>query len=146
MSMAKAKAKQGDTVHVHYTGRFEDGTVFDTSEGRSPLEFTLGSGQVIPGFERAVEGLAEGDETVAEIPPEEAYGPGSEQLVMEVERSRFPEGVSPAVGQQFTMTTEDGQQVPVTVTSAETDRVEIDANHPLAGRQLNFHLELVKIG
>jgi peptidylprolyl isomerase len=141
-----AKAKQGDTVHVHYTGRFEDGTVFDTSEGRSPLEFTLGSGQVIPGFERAVEGLAEGDETVAEIPPEEAYGPRSEQLVMEVERSRFPEGVSLAVGQQFTMTTEDGQQVPVTVTSAETDRVEIDANHPLAGRQLNFHLEVVKIG
>ena len=141
-----SKAKQGDTVHVHYTGRLDDGTVFDTSEGRSPLEFTIGSGQVIPGFEQAVEGLAEGDKTVAEIPPEQAYGPRSDQLVMQVERDRFPEGVSPTVGQQFTMTTEDGQHVPVTVTTAEADHVEIDANHPLAGRQLNFHLELVKIG
>ena len=141
-----SKAKQGDTVHVHYTGRLDDGTVFDTSEGRSPLEFTIGSGQVIPGFEQAVEGLAVGDKTVAEIPPEKAYGPRSDQLVMEVERARFPDGVSPTVGQQFTMTTEDGQQIPVTVKRAEADRVEIDANHPPAGRQLNFDLELVKIG
>ncbi len=138
-------AKQGDTVHVRYTGRFDDGTVFDSSEGREPLEFVLGAGRVIPGFEKAVQGLSVGDQVTTKIPPEEAYGPRSDELVMDVGRDQFPENASPAVGQQFQMTTTDGRQAVVTVTNVSEERVEIDANHPLAGRSLNFDLELVKI-
>jgi len=138
-------AKQGDTVHVRYTGRFDDGTVFDTSEGHDPLEFVLGGGRVIPGFEKAVEGLSVGEQVTTEIPPEEAYGPRNDALVMEVGRDQFPEDASPAVGQQFQMSTTDGRQAVVTVTSVSDEKVEIDANHPLAGRALSFELELVKI-
>lgn len=139
-------AKRGDTVHVHYTGRLEDGTVFDSSSGREPLQFTLGEGQVIPGFEQAVDGMSVGEKTEARIPPDRAYGDRSEQLVLNVERDRFPDSVTPQVGQRFTMTTQDGRQLPVTVTEAEPDSVTIDANHPLAGKPLTFDLELVKIG
>lgn len=139
-------AKQGDTVHVRYTGRFEDGTVFDSSEGRDPIEFVLGEGRVISGFEKAVEGLSVGDQVTANIPPEEAYGPRNDALVMDVAREQFPDDASPEVGQQFHMTTTDGRQTVVTVTSVSDQSVEIDANHPLAGRSLEFDLELVKIG
>lgn len=139
------KAGQGDTVHVHYAGRLEDGTVFDSSEGRDPIEFTLGAGQVIPGFEKAVIGMAEGETATARIPPEEAYGPQSQELVLRVERSQFPEGVTPQVGQRFQMQTQDGNTVRVTVTEEHEDTVEIDANHPLAGKALTFDVELVKI-
>jgi peptidylprolyl isomerase len=138
-------AKQGDTVHVHYTGRLDDGTVFDSSNGREPLEFTIGEGQVIPGFEQAVDGMAVGEKAAAQVPPEKAYGPRSDQLVLNVQRERFPDSVAPEVGQRFTMTTEDGQQVPVTVTETASESVTIDANHPLAGKELTFDLELVKI-
>jgi peptidylprolyl isomerase len=141
-----ATAKKGDTVHVHYTGRLDDGTVFDSSSGREPLQFTLGEGQVIPGFEQAVDGMAVGEKTEARIPPEKAYGDRSDQLVLNVGRDRFPDDVTPKVGQRFTMTTQDGQQVPVTVTDAEAESITIDANHPLAGKPLHFDLELVRIG
>lgn len=140
-----ATAKQGDTVHVHYTGRLDDGTVFDSSKGKSPIEFVLGTGHVIPGFEKAVEGLSVGEQISATIPSPEAYGLRSEELVMDVPMDNFPDGASPSVGQRFEMRTPDGQKVPVTVTEVGDDSVEIDANHPLAGRKLEFDLELVKI-
>ncbi len=140
-----SKVKQGDTVHVHYTGTLEDGTVFDSSDGRDPLEFTMGEGKVIPGFEKAVEGLAVGETTNAILPPEEAYGPRADELIMTVPREQLPDGMSPEVGQQLEMQTQDGQRVPVTVTSVSEDALKIDANHPLAGKALHFELELVKI-
>ena len=140
-----SRASEGDTVQVHYAGRLEDGTVFDSSEGRDPLEFTLGAGQVIPGFEKAVVGMTEGEKTTASIPPEEAYGPRSEELVLQVQRSQFPDGVTPEVGQRFQLKTEDGNTMRVTVTETRRETVEIDANHPLAGKALTFEVELVKI-
>ncbi len=140
-----SKVQQGDTVHVHYTGTLEDGTVFDSSQGRDPLEFTLGEGKVIPGFEKAVEGLGVGETTNAILPPEEAYGPRADELIMTVPREQLPEGMSPEVGQQLEMQTQDGQRVPVTVTSVSEEALQIDANHPLAGKSLHFELELVKI-
>lgn len=140
-----SKAKHGDTVLVHYTGRLDDGTVFDSSDGREPLEFTIGEGQVIPGFEQAVDGLSVGEKKEARIPPEKAYGPRSDQLVLSVQPDRFPQDVEPKVGQRFTMTTDDGQQIPVMVTEAGSESVKIDANHPLAGEPLTFDLELVRI-
>lgn len=140
-----ATAKQGDTVHVHYTGRLEDGTVFDSSKGKSPIEFVLGTGHVIPGFEKAVEGLSEGEQISATIPSEDAYGLRSEELVMNVPVENFPGESTPEVGQRFEMRTPDGQKVPVTVTETNDETVEIDANHPLAGKKLEFDLELVKV-
>lgn len=140
-----AKVEQGDTVHVHYTGKLEDGTVFDTSDGRDPIEFTLGEGKVIPGFEKAVEGLAVGDTTRTTLEPEEAYGPRRDELVMTVPKDDLPDGMSPSVGDQLEMQTQDGQKVPVRVTDSDEESIQIDANHPLAGRELHFDLELVEI-
>ena len=138
-------AKQGDTVHIHYTGRLEDGTVFDSSEGQAPLQFVLGTGYVIPGIEKAVEGMSVGDQVSTNIPPEHAYGERAEELVLSVGTHQFPGDGTPDVGERFTMTTGDGQQMLVTVTGVESESVEIDANHPLAGKSLTFDLELVKI-
>jgi peptidylprolyl isomerase len=140
-----SRASHGDTVQVHYAGRLDDGTVFDSSEGRDPLQFTLGAGQVIPGFEKAVEGMSVGDQSTTRVPAEEAYGPRSDELVLRVQRSQFPEGVTPEVGQRFQMRTDDGSTVRVTVTETQEDTVEIDANHPLAGQALTFDVELVEI-
>ncbi|NNF13482.1 MAG: peptidylprolyl isomerase [Gemmatimonadetes bacterium] len=140
-----AAAKQGDTVHVHYTGKLDDGTVFDSSKGKAPLAFVLGTGHVIPGFEKAVEGMTVGDEVSTRIAPEDAYGLRSDELVLDVPSENFPEAAAPAVGDRFEMSTPDGQKIPVTVTAVADETVQIDANHPLAGEQLNFDLELVKI-
>lgn len=140
-----ANASSGDTVHVHYTGRLEDGTVFDSSDGRDPLEFKLGEGSVIAGFEKAVEGLAVGEKADAQLDPEQAYGPVRDDLVMAVPREQLPDGMDPDVGDQLAMQTEDGQNVPVTVVDTDPDSIQIDANHPLAGKTLIFELELVKI-
>ena len=141
-----ATAKSGDTVHIHYTGRLEDGTVFDSSQGREPLRFTLGEGQVIRGFEEAVEGLEVGEKTSTSIPPELGYGERTDKLVMRLGRDQLPPGLEAEVGQQLEMTTQDGQRIPVAVTDLTDDSVELDANHPLAGRTLNFDVELVAIG
>lgn len=138
-----ATAKRGDTVRVHYEGRLDDGTVFDSSRGRAPLEVTLGDGRVIPGFERAIEGLEVGQRRTARVPPDEAYGPRSPELVLQVSREQFP--VAPEVGQSFQLRTADGGSVRVRVTAMDGDAVEIDANHPLAGEVLTFDLELVEI-
>lgn len=140
-----AEAKQGDTVHVHYTGRLADGTMFDSSQDRDPLEITLGQGAVIPGFEKALEGMAVGDQKTAAIPVDEAYGPRREELVMDVPRTQLPEGLDPRPGEQLRMQTPDGQAVPVVVAGATDDAIKIDANHPLAGKDLTFDLLLVKI-
>ena len=140
-----AEAKQGDTVHVHYTGRLTDGTTFDSSQDRDPLEITLGQGAVIPGFEKAVEGMSVGDQKTASIPVDEAYGPRRDELVMDVPRTQLPEGLDPKPGEQLRMQSPDGQAVPVVVAGTTDEIIKIDANHPLAGKDLTFDLLLVKI-
>jgi peptidylprolyl isomerase len=148
-----AQVKDGDHVKVHYTGKLDDGTVFDSSEcaedecgcGHGPIEFTVGSGQVIPGFEAGVMGLSEGESKTIHIPVEEAYGERREEMVAVVPRTELPPEMKPEVGQQLEVTQEDGQVFQVTITSVTDDTITIDANHPLAGQALNFDLKVVKI-
>lgn len=139
------RAKTGDTVSVHYTGKLTDGTVFDSSEQRDPLEFTLGERQVIAGFEQAVEGMTTGEKKTVQIPPDEAYGPHHAELVFQVERENLPTEIEPEVGQRLAFQRPDGQTVPLTVTEISESGVTLDANHPLAGEELTFELELVGI-
>jgi peptidylprolyl isomerase len=140
-----AQAKAGDTVKVHYTGRLDDGSVFDSSQGRAPLEFTVGGGQVIPGFDEAISGMSPGEEKTVTIPAGQAYGPRRDELMLVVPRDQFPDDIEPQVGQQLQMT--QGNQVAVvTITGMAEENVTLDANHPLAGQDLTFDLELVGIG
>jgi FKBP-type peptidyl-prolyl cis-trans isomerase 2 len=140
-----AQAKNDDTVQVDYTGKLGDGTVFDTSVGREPLEFTLGAGQMIPGFEKAVLGMKVGEKKTVTIPANEAYGPRSDDQIMEVPREKLPSGLTPKVGQQLGIRRQDGGTSITTITSVSDNTVTIDANHPLAGKDLTFEIELVKI-
>ena len=148
-----AQAKQGDKVRVHYTGRLEGGEVFDSSECQDdgcgcesgPLEFTIGEGNVIPGFEAAVIGMSLGESKEVNIPMNEAYGPYQEELVGTVERTRLPEGMIPEVGGQLEVTGEDGEAFPVLITDVTETDVTLDANHPLAGRDLTFSIRLIEI-
>jgi peptidylprolyl isomerase/FKBP-type peptidyl-prolyl cis-trans isomerase SlpA len=140
-----AQAKEGDEVQVHYTGKLEDGTVFDTSEDGEPLSFTIGENRVIPGFEEAVTGMEPGDSKTTEVEPEQAYGEHREDMVMEMERDQIPDDVDPEVGQQLQLRLENGQTVPVLITALGEDTVTIDANHPLAGRKLMFEIELIDV-
>jgi peptidylprolyl isomerase/FKBP-type peptidyl-prolyl cis-trans isomerase SlpA len=140
-----AEAKQGDKVRVHYTGKLEDGTVFDSSKQRDPLELTLGSGQVIPGFEQALYGMQKGDSKEVQIAPAEGYGDRREEMVIQFERQSIPQGVDPQVGQQLQLQTQDGQAVPAVVVGTDDNHITVDANHPLAGKELHFELELVEI-
>ena len=139
-----AQARSGDTVRVHYTGRLEDGSVFDSSEGREPLEFVLGAQQVIPGFEEAVDGLSPGEERSVSIPADRAYGARREEMVLTVGRDQFPDEIQPEVGQQLQMS-QDGQVAIVTITGVSDADVTLDANHPLAGKDLLFDVQLVEI-
>lgn len=139
------EARNGDTVKVHYTGMLEDGTVFDSSREREPLEFTLDEGQLIPGFEEAVKGMAPGEIKTVEIPPEKAYGPHHEDAVLHVPRDRMPEGLDPQVGDQLQVQSTSGQTFPALVTEVTDEEVTLDANHPLAGKTLTFEIELVAI-
>lgn len=139
------KAKAGDSVKVHYTGKLKDGTIFDSSKGREPLAFQVGAGQMIKGFDTAVNGMEVGDSKVAEIPAAEAYGEARQDLMFDVPKSDLPADLKPEVGQQLAMTQPNGQQVPVTVAKVEEDKVVIDANHQLAGKDLIFEIELVEI-
>lgn len=141
-----AQAKNGDTVKVHYTGKLDDGTVFDSSADREALEFTLGAGQLIPGFDNAVVGMAVGDNKTVTIPFDQAYGPYHEQMVVEADRSQFPPEADPQVGMQFESRGEDGQNFVVAVTSVDGDKITLDANHPLAGKDLTFEIEVVALG
>ena len=139
------QAKNGDTVQVNYTLKLADGTVIESSAGREPLEFTLGAGQMIPGFEKAVFGMKVGEKKTVTIPVDEAYGPHRDDLVGELPREKLPSGLTPEVGQQLVMTRPDGEKVIVTITSVSDNTVMVDANHPLAGKDLTFEIELVKI-
>jgi peptidylprolyl isomerase len=138
------KATKGTTVQVHYTGKLGDGSVFDSSRGRDPLEFTVGSGQVIAGFDRAVDGMATGDSKTVTIPADDAYGERREELLITVDRSQFPDTIEPEVGQQLQMT-QEGQVAVVTVADVSEAGVTLDANHPLAGKELIFDLELMEV-
>lgn len=140
-----SEAKSGDMVHVHYTGRLADGSVFDTSEGRDPLTFQLGKGMVVPGFEKAVTGMEVGEKKTVDFPSDEAYGPRLSQLTFTVPRENLPPGYDPQEGEMLRMETKDGRQMDVRVTSAGEESVQLDANHPLAGHDLTFEVELMKI-
>lgn len=140
-----AKAKDGDTVRVHYTGKFQDGTVFDSSVNHDPLEFTIGDGQLIPGFEQAVIGMNPGETKTQEVPSDLAYGPHREELVLEVDRDKIPPDINPTVGQQLQMSSRDGRSTTVVVSAVTEKTVSLDANHPLAGKDLIFDIELVEI-
>ena len=140
-----AAAVIGDTVKVHYTGSLDDDSIFDSSRERDPLQFTIGTGQVIPGFEEAVIGLEPGATARTHIPAEQAYGPRVEELRISVERSQFPAGLEVQLGDQLQMQTQDGQTVPVEVVELADESVVVDANHPLAGKALTFEIELVEV-
>jgi len=140
-----ARAKYGDTVKVHYTGRLDDGTVFDTSANGDPLQFTIGSGQIIPGFEQAVVGMNPGESKTVKIPAEDAYGQRREDLIIEVEKSQLPEGLKPEVGLQLQSRQPDGRIVVLTIADMTESHVTLDANHPLAGKDLTFDIQLVEI-
>ena len=139
-------AKQGDTVQIHYTGTLDDGTVFDSSEGRDPLSFTLGEGQVIAGFEQATLGMEVGETKTTRIESEQAYGERNDELVLEVPREQLPDELEVEVGTPLQLQQPDGNAVPVTVASLDQQSVTLDANHPLAGQPLTFELTLVGIG
>ena len=139
------KAKSGDTVRIHYTGTLDDGTQFDSSAGRDPLEFALGGGQVIPGFDSAVDGMTVGESKSVTIPPDQAYGERHEQLVQQVPRSALPDDMKPEVGMQLQSQSPDGQVMNLFVTEVEEASITVDANHPLAGHALTFAIELVEI-
>lgn len=141
------KVKDGDTVKVHYTGKLtEDGTVFDSSREREPLEFTLGEGQLIPGFEEAVIGMKEGEDTTIELSSKDAYGERREDLELEVSKDDLPDNIEPEEGMQLQMQQqENGQAIPVQITAVEDEFVKLDANHPLAGQDLTFDIELVEL-
>jgi FKBP-type peptidyl-prolyl cis-trans isomerase 2 len=134
--------KEGSKVKVHYTGKFEDNNVFDSSTGKDPIEFVVGEGNLILGFEQGVMGLSAGDKKTVELEPEQAYGPYNEELVNQVPLDRVPEGVQ--AGQMLEAQTEAGP-IPVVVTDVNEETVTIDANHPLAGRKLIFELEIVEV-
>lgn len=140
-----SQAKSGDTVKIHYTGTLDDGTQFDSSKGRDPLEFEVGSGQVIPGFDKAVTGMTVGDEKSVNIDSADAYGPHHEQMVQEVPKSALPEGMEPEVGMGLQAQSPDGQPINLMVTEVAEEAITVDANHPLAGKDLNFEIELVDI-
>ncbi len=139
------KAQQGDTVAVHYTGTLDNGEVFDSSRGRDPLEFEVGSGQVIPGFDQAVEGLAVGESREVRIEPDDGYGQPRDDLIVDVDRSQFPEEVEPQVGQQVQVQVAPGQNRVATITGIDDESITLDLNHPLAGKALTFEVELVEI-
>ena len=139
------QVKNGDNIQIHYRGRLEDGTVFDSSEGREPLEFQVGSGSVIPGFDEGVQGMEVGDKKTIHIPAAEAYGPRQEHMLFEFPRDRFPAEIVPEEGMTLNMSDGQGQVIPVVITEVKDDVVLLDANHQLAGKDLIFDLELVSI-
>ncbi len=141
-----AQAKAGDTVQVHYTGTLTDGTIFDSSAGRSPLEFTVGSGQVIKGFDEGVAGMNQGETKTINIPVEDAYGPANEDMIFTLNRTDIPNEIPLEVGSTLNMH-EDGnpQPIPVIVRDLTDTNVTLDANHPLAGQDLTFEVELVGV-
>lgn len=139
------QVKTGDTVALHYTGTLRDGALFDSSEGRDPLEFVVGSGQIIPGLDAALPGMMVGDMKQVQIPCEDAYGPINPEMQQAVPREGIPDDVPLEVGTQLETQTADGQAMPVTVIASDEATVTLDANHPLAGKELTFDIELMRI-
>jgi peptidylprolyl isomerase len=140
-----AQVKEGDTVKVHYHGKLTDGSTFDSSEGREPLEFEVGSGSVIAGFDRGITGMEVGEKKTINIPFGEAYGEKQDDLLMEFPLDRFPADMRPETGMQLNMSNGGGQNFPVIIREVKEETVVLDANHPLAGEDLVFDLELVEI-
>ena len=139
------QAKEGDTVKIHYTGKFDDGTVFDASGENEPLEFVIGEGHVIPGVEEAVLGMNPEESKTTVIPPEKGYGQYHDDMVVEVAKSKFPEHIQPELGLELELKQEDGSSIFVIVTNVSDDEVTLDANHPLAGKDLTFEIQLMEI-
>lgn len=139
------QAKSGDKVKVHYHGKLTDGTTFDSSEGREPLSFQLGSGMVIKGFDDGITGMSIGEKKTISIPFMDAYGPVEEERIVEFPKDQFPPGMNPEVGMGLQMTDNMGNTIPVIVTEVTETAVMLDANHPLAGKDLVFDIELVEI-
>lgn len=139
------QAKNGDTVKIHYTGKLQDGTVFDSSSDREPLKFSIGSGQVIPGFEEAVTGMTVGEKKTALIPCDKAYGERNPSMVMIVDRKHVPADIDPEVGLRLQVGSPSGELIAVTVIEVNDKNITLDANPPLAGEDLTFEVELVEI-
>jgi peptidylprolyl isomerase len=140
-----AEVKAGDTVHLHYTGTLLDGSTFDSSEGREPLQFVVGSGQIIPGLDVAIPGMKVGDKKIVKIGADDAYGQSNPEMRQAVPREGIPADIPLEVGTQLQMQTPDGQAMPVTVVEVDEATVTLDANHALAGKDLQFDIELMKI-
>ena len=140
-----SKVKNGDTVKVHYTGKLDDGTVFDTSEKREPLEFEIGKGRIIPGFENAVVGMSIGDKKTVKIPCDQAYGEYHEEFKQDFPRDQLPADLKPELGQQFQVEQKDGGKILVSIVAVTDKTITLDANNPLAGKDLTFDIELVEI-
>ena len=138
-------AQEKDQVKVHYKGTLKNGEVFDSSEGREPLEFTIGEGQVIPGFDVGVKGMQVGEEKTINIVADDAYGQVREELIQDVEKSALPEDIKPEVGLKLVSKTQDGKEIPLIVTEVKDEAITVDANHPLAGEDLTFNVKLVEI-
>jgi FKBP-type peptidyl-prolyl cis-trans isomerase 2 len=140
-----AQVQNGDHISINYQGSLEDGTVFDSSDGREPLEFTVGEHQVIPGVEEAVKGMDVGETKTVTVSSEQAYGPHMDQLVQTIERSRIPEHVTPEVGKQLMVRDDQGRTLTLQITDVSDETVTLDANHPLAGKTLTFTIKVVDI-
>lgn len=140
-----SNAKDGDTVTVHYTGTLEDGTVFDSSKDRDLLQFTLGKGQFIKGFENAVLGMSIGETKTVRIPSNEAYGPRRDELILKFNKTDIPTNIEPKEGLVLNLRSPDGRTMMAEITEVSVDSVTLDANHPLAGRDLTFKIDLVEV-
>jgi FKBP-type peptidyl-prolyl cis-trans isomerase 2 len=139
------QAKKGDKVKVHYTGKLDDGKVFDTSKDKKPFEFNAGKGEVIEGFDDAVVGMKVGEKRNVKVPPEKAYGPHRKEGLLQIPRGQFPAKIKPQVGQRLDMKQQTGDTITVIVSDVSSDSVTLDANHPLAGKNLNFEIELLEV-
>jgi len=139
------KLKSGDTVKVHYTGMLEDGRVFGSSQGREPLEFKVGGGQIIRGVESGVLGMEVGETRKFEVTPDKGYGPRHEELVVAVPVAEFPDNITPEIGLKLQLKQEQGRPMEAVITDLSEDTVTLDANHPLAGQTLHFQVELLEI-
>lgn len=146
MTDQKQTAKKGDVVRVHYRGTLDDGTEFDSSKGREPLQFVVGAGQMIQGFDKAVDGMELGSSVTVRIEAEEAYGPVRGDMLIQVPREHVPDDLGAEVGMQLEMAQPNGHAMQVTVREITEETVTLDANHPLAGQALTFEIELVEVG
>ncbi|MBY9068375.1 peptidylprolyl isomerase [Hyphomonas sp. WL0036] len=139
------QVKNGDTVHIHYTGTLKDGSTFDSSAGRDPLTFQVGSGQIIPGLDVAIPGMAVGDKKTVNVPCDQAYGPVNPSMRQDIPKAEFPDNVPSEVGTRLQMQAQNGQVIPVVIVASDENSVTLDANHPLAGQDLIFDIELMAI-